>query len=107
IDAPLMSVLSRSKKAPADGSGSGGACRTSAAAAEAAPATAARLLRGCLGLLVSWSGDPGWGLAARPPRPGTGSRPRSCLMAAQFSELGGGGLPGHPSGRILGARQAP
>src|ERR1017187_7252847 len=104
-----MSVLSRSKKAPADGAGSGGPCRTLAAAAEAAPATAARLLRSCLRLLLNWSGGPGLGLglAARLARPGTGSRPRSCLMAPQFSDLGGSGLPGHPSGRILGAREAP
>src|ERR1039458_9680104 len=63
--APGMGLLSRSKKAPADGSGSGGACRTLAAAAEAAPATAARLLRSCLRLLLNWSGGPGLGLAAR------------------------------------------
>src|SRR5260370_32709990 len=111
MDAPRMSVLSTSKKAPADESGSGAGCRTIAAAAEAAPATAARLLRCGLGLPLSSSGEPASVLgsepAARFPRPGTGSRPRSCLMTSQLTELGSAALlPGHPSGRILGARQA-
>src|SRR3954468_9763663 len=92
-DAPIIIVLSTSKKAAAAGSGStAGGPLTSAAAAEASPATCARV--------------PGSGSAARPARPRNGTRGTGTSQADGTTADAGATLTG-PGRRADGGQQEP